>query len=77
MVSHEVRSPVTQILGIVHILQENNNLDAQSTELISNLKTAAADLDVFTRNLTTFMHKLRPESGNNSDLDSADTKKSI
>lgn len=67
MVSHEVRHPVSQILGIVQILQEHDNLDAESSELISNLKISAADLDVFTKKLTTFMHELRPESEISSD----------
>lgn len=67
MVSHEVRHPVSQILGIVQILQEHENMDAESSELISNLKISAADLDVFTKKLTTFMHDLRPESEISSD----------
>lgn len=67
MVSHEVRQPVSQILGIVHILQEYGNLDAESSELISNLKISAADLDVFTKKLSSFMHELRPESEISSD----------
>jgi len=67
MVSHEVRSPVSQILGIVQILQESGNLDPESLELISNLKTSAADLDAFTKKLSTFMHELRPESESSSD----------
>ncbi|MDP3467017.1 MAG: PAS domain S-box protein [Daejeonella sp.] len=66
MVSHEVRSPVSQILGIVQILQESGNLDPESSELISNLKTSAADLDAFTKKLSSFMHKLRPESESSS-----------
>lgn len=67
MVSHEVRHPVSQILGIVHILQEHGNLDAESSELISNLKISAADLDLFTKKLSSFMHELRPESEISSD----------
>jgi PAS domain S-box-containing protein len=67
MVSHEVRHPVSQILGIVQILQEQGNLDRDSSEWINNLKISAADLDVFTKKLTTFMHELRPKSAGNSD----------
>ncbi|MDO8992323.1 PAS domain-containing protein [Daejeonella sp.] len=67
MVSHEVRHPVSQILGIVQILQEHINLDAESSELISNLKISAADLDLFTKKLSSFMHELRPESEISSD----------
>lgn len=67
MVSHEVRQPVSQILGIVQILQEYGNLDAESSELISNLKISAVDLDVFTKKLSSFMHELRPDSESTSD----------
>jgi len=67
MVSHEVRHPVSQILGIVNILQEHGNLDSESSELISNLKISASDLDVFIKKLSSFMHDMRPESEINSD----------
>ncbi|HQT22268.1 MAG: hypothetical protein B7X86_04570 [Sphingobacteriales bacterium 17-39-43] len=67
MVSHEVRHPVSQILGIVQILQEHDNMDAESSELISNLKVSAADLDIFTKKLSSFMHEMRPESEISSD----------
>lgn len=67
MVSHEVRQPVSQILGIVQILQEHGNLDTEISEWISNLKISAADLDIFTKKLTTYMHELRPESEISSD----------
>lgn len=67
MVSHEVRHPVSQILGIVQILQEQDNMDAESSELISNLKISAADLDMFIKKLSSFMNELRPESEISSD----------
>ncbi len=67
MVSHEVRQPVSQILGIVQILQEYNNFDDECSELIANLKVSATDLDVFTKRLSSFMHELRPEARNHSD----------
>lgn len=67
MVSHEVRHPVSQILGIVQILQEHDNIDPESSELISNLKVSAADLDIFTKKLSSFMHEMRPESEISSD----------
>jgi PAS domain S-box-containing protein len=67
MVSHEVRHPVSQILGIVQLLQDADSLNAESSELISILKISAADLDLFTKKLSSFMHDLRPESDSSSD----------
>ncbi|MFA6946513.1 MAG: PAS domain S-box protein [Pedobacter sp.] len=74
MVSHEVRSPVSQILGIVQILQEHSTLDAESSELINTLKVSAADLDICTKKLTFFMHEMRPESESSSDSGWAQSK---
>lgn len=67
MVSHEVRHPVSQILGIIQILQEENISAAESSELISNLKISASDLDFFTKKLSTFMNEIRPKSDKGSD----------
>lgn len=61
MTSHRVRLPVTQILGIVSVL-ENENLDpTEQTELLTYLKRSAHSLDLFTRELTAFMNNLRKE----------------
>lgn len=67
MVSHEVRQPVSQILGVASLLEDDNSVSKENSELIFSLKTSAANLDVFTRKLTVFMNDLRPESENNSD----------
>jgi len=67
MVSHEVRHPVSQILGIVQILQDYNNVDEECKEFISSLKVSAEDLDIFIKRLSSFMHELRPESEISSD----------
>lgn len=67
MVSHEVRHPVSQILGIVQILQDYSNVDEECKELISSLKVSAEDLDIFIKRLSSFMHELRPESEISSD----------
>lgn len=67
MVSHEVRHPVSQILGIVQILQDSATIDEESAELINSLKVSAADLDLFTRKLSKFINELKPESEGSSD----------
>ena len=71
MVSHEVRQPVSQILGTVSLFVDDNTLSQENSELIANLKTSAANLDVFTKKLTAFMNEMRPQtesdSGSSSD----------
>jgi PAS domain S-box-containing protein len=67
MVSHEVRHPISQILGIVQILQDYSSVDEECKELISSLKVSAEDLDIFIKRLSSFMNELRPESEINSD----------
>ena len=74
MVSHEVRNLVSQILGIVQLLQEADTLDPESLDLIINLKTSASDLDLFTKKLSSFMHKMRPVPDSNSDSVSVKSK---
>ena len=64
MVSHEVRQPVSQILGTVSLLEDDNTLSKENSELIANLKISAANLDVFTKKLTSFMNDLRPQTEN-------------
>jgi len=64
MISHEVRQPVSQILGTVSLLEDDNTLSEDNSELIANLKISAANLDVFTKKLTSFMNDLRPHTEN-------------
>jgi len=71
MLSHEVRQPVAQILGTVSLFEDDSALGQENSELIANLKTSAANLDIFTKKLTTFMNEMRPQtesdSGSSSD----------
>lgn len=73
MVSHEVRQPVSQILGTVSLLEDDNTLSKENSELMANLKISAANLDVFTKKLTSFMNNLRPHVENVPDS-STETK---
>ncbi|SDM16505.1 PAS domain S-box-containing protein [Daejeonella rubra] len=70
MVSHEVRQPVSQILGAVSLLEDDNSISKENSELCSALKASAANLDVFTKKLTAFMNGLRPETDKVSDSSS-------
>lgn len=67
MVSHEVRHPISQILGIVQLINEADILDVERSEMISNLKDSATNLDLFTKKLTSFMHEMRLEAESSSD----------
>lgn len=62
MTSHEVRHPISQILGISTILEDAVILNGEEKELLSYLKQSALQLDTFTRELTSFMHELRQEN---------------
>lgn len=67
MVSHKVRQPVCQILGIANILESGAKLDDEHAELITYLKEASLSLEVFTRELTVVMHNMRPENDDEQD----------
>ena len=62
MTSHSVRHPVTQILAIIATLESENLEPAEQTELLSYLKQSAISLDLFTKELTSFMSNLRKEN---------------
>lgn len=59
MTSHSVRHPVTQILGIVSALENENLESAEQAELLAYLKQSATSLDLFTKELTAYMSNLR------------------
>ena len=67
MTSHQVRQPISQILGIATVLEGAVILDEEQVELISFLKQSALTLDTFTRELTNFMHELRQENKNDGE----------
>ncbi len=54
--SHEVRSPVASILGLVQLFNENDNSDPQNTEIIQLIKEAAEKLDLVTRKITDYTY---------------------
>ena len=59
MTSHSVRHPITQILGIVPLLENGNLEPTEQAELLTYLKESAISLDLFTKELTLFMNNLR------------------
>jgi len=56
-VSHKIRQPVTQILGIADILESSILSQGELSEIIEGMKNAALLLDLFTKELNKFMTK--------------------
>lgn len=64
MISHNVRQPITQILGITNLLDES--IDYSTYELkkiVGYLKPSALDLDNFTKEFTVFMQNISSKEG--------------
>ena len=58
ILSHEVRKPVTNLLGIANMFEKYINEPAELRNLIDHIKNNADKLDHFTKKLTTFVHEL-------------------
>lgn len=64
IISHKVRCPVANILGISHLLEENDNKSSEeSNQLIQMLSQSALSLNALTEELATYIHTKRCESG--------------
>lgn len=62
MTSHKVRHPITQIIGISMLIDEEQS-KAELQELLGYIKEPIADLDLFTRELTMFIHDIKNRNG--------------
>lgn len=63
MISHKVRHPVANILGISYLLQESKDYSSpEFTKNINNIIDSAASLNVFTQELSALIHKKRSTS---------------
>jgi PAS domain S-box-containing protein len=60
--SHKVRHSITQIIGISMLIDEKQS-KTESEELIGYIKVPIADLDLFTRELTMFIHDIKNRNG--------------
>lgn len=58
-VSHEVRQPVAQILGLSEILEKNTVSDQEMKMMLNSIRTAALALDAHTRELALFMNRIK------------------
>lgn len=57
MTNHEVRHSVVNILGITDMLQNYENTEEETAQLITSIRSAASSLDAFTKKLTAFMYE--------------------
>ncbi|RVT78388.1 PAS domain S-box protein [Flavobacterium sufflavum] len=62
MTSHKVRHPITQIIGISTLIEEEQS-KTELEELLGCIKKPIADLDLFTRELTMFIHNIKNRNG--------------
>jgi PAS domain S-box-containing protein len=58
MLSHEVRQPVANILGISKIFEKYLDQPEELIKLLYFIKQSAESLDAFTRKLTLYVHEL-------------------
>ena len=63
-VSHEVRKPICTLLGLIQLL-DNSKHNAkkfdETLNLIAYIKSNVQDLDIFTRELTEFLHQSKKD----------------
>jgi PAS domain S-box-containing protein len=59
MISHKVRHPVANIIGLSNILDQENNTEKELKEIGGHMKSSAVALDLLTRELAAFLDKSR------------------
>lgn len=58
MISHNVRQPVTNLVGLVNLLESKENSEEELATILTYIKDSAYALDDFTRELTTYINGL-------------------
>ncbi|MEJ5995934.1 hypothetical protein WG904_16010 [Pedobacter sp. Du54] len=61
LISHRVRQPVCQIVGISNLLETPNSAE-EVKKMLGYIKASASSLDVFTKDLTKLIKKLKNKS---------------
>lgn len=63
MTSHQVRQPIANILGFSNVLDQLMNSPEELKQAITYIKEATLKLDLFTRDLSSFICELRQREG--------------
>ena len=61
IISHKIRQPVTNVLGIANLLRSSNLTQEELIKVTDFTKDSFSSLDVFTKELTEFVQKLKLE----------------
>jgi len=59
MISHNLRTPITQILGLADLFYNSNLSLEEINEIIRYINTSVLSLDTFSRELTTFISEMK------------------
>ena len=59
MTSHKVRQPVANILGVSDLLDTTEHSQDELQKIVGYIKQSVISLDVFTKELTLFIHNLK------------------
>lgn len=62
IVSHKIRQPVANILGISNLLDNTNNSPVDLKKMIAFMKLSALSLDNFTKELSAFICKIKTQN---------------
>lgn len=62
MISHKLRQPITQIMGIFYLLEEPVNSQNELKAIAGYLKDSVVALDGYTRDLTVLIRELTEKS---------------
>ncbi|RYE58630.1 MAG: hypothetical protein EOP48_03110 [Sphingobacteriales bacterium] len=61
LISHRVRQPICQIVGISNLLETPNSVE-EVKKMLAYVKASALSLDMFTKDLTEMIKKLKKKS---------------
>jgi signal transduction histidine kinase len=64
MISHEVRQPVVNIIGLSNVIDNDNNTPEELKKIAGLMKQSAQALDTFTRDLSKYIQEKQNESEN-------------
>lgn len=67
MVSHKIRKPVTNCMGLMTLVDEDKTLTQEDLNaIINHFKSSAIELDQFTKELTNFIYEIEQKNKNST-----------